>query len=99
MESISALVETGIPSFDRLLDHRSPDVLAFVPLSGDCLQRLRYEFERLVERRALVLRRTGLRIRSRRPAPVPGFRRLHTHQIVVIEEFVAVADEQVGAGI
>src|ERR1051326_6459209 len=82
MKPVSALVAAGTPPPDRLLDHRTPNVFAFVPFSGQCLQRLGDYVERLVEGRTLVIRLVALGKRSCRAAALPGLGHLDRKSVV-----------------
>src|SRR5436190_15943649 len=93
LEPIVGLIETGPPALERLLDHRAPDVLALAALGDQRLQRLEKKIEGLLL--LVFARRCGF------PALFGGAALLLVlaHEVVVVDEFVAVGDQQVGAGV
>src|SRR3954469_11695674 len=84
--AVVRLVEAGIAALERLLDHRAPDLLVGAAL-GD--QRLERAEEEVVGFLLLVVTsRRGLLALLRRPT----FLLVGAHQVVVIDELVAVVD-------
>src|SRR4051794_24020748 len=90
-ETIVRLVEAGLPAFERLLDHRAPDALALAALGDERIQRLDDDIERLLllvlaggRRLAALLRRAALLL-------------IRAHQIVVVDELVAIGDQEIRA--
>src|SRR5690242_4020175 len=90
-EAVVRLVEARIAALERLLDHRAPDALVLAALGDERLQRLDQEVERLL---LLVLaRRRRLAALLRRAALLLVL----AHEVVVVDELVAVRDEQIRA--
>src|SRR3954469_13423684 len=92
-EPVVRLVEAGFAPLESLLDHRAPDVLAGAALSDERVERLDQEIEGFL---LLVL----VLARGRRFAPLlrrPALLLVGAHQIVVVDELVAVADQQIRA--
>src|SRR5690348_4866478 len=90
-KAVVRLVEARLPALQRLLHHRAPDALVLAALGDERLQRFHDEVEGLL---LLVL------ARGRRLAAL--FRRaalllVRADEIVVIDELVAVSDEQIRA--
>src|SRR5688572_27109298 len=90
-ESVVGLVEAGVPALERLLHHRAPDPLFRSALRRQGFQGAEHEVERFLllvlpgrRRLAAFLRRAALVL-------------LGAHQIVVVDELVAVVDEQIRA--
>src|SRR5260221_12125219 len=92
-ETIVRLVESRVAALERLLDHRAPDLLLGAALGGQRFERAEHQVEALL---LLVLARAGGR---GFPALAGGTARLLVlaHEIVVVDELVAVGDQQVGA--
>src|SRR3954468_21417600 len=89
--AVVRLVEAGIAALERLLHHRAPDLLVGAAL-GD--QRLERAEEEVVGFLLLVVTsRRGFLALLRRPT----FLLVGAHEVVVIDELVAVVDEEVGA--
>src|SRR4030095_12522581 len=109
-EAIVRLIEAGLAAFERLLDHRAPDFLLVATLPGERLDGLDDQVERLLPafliassrrggRRAIDRRlRRGLRQRRgcARCSLSRGPPALFADEIVVIDELVAVGDQQIG---
>src|SRR5687767_4239064 len=98
MESIVRLVETGVSALERLLHHRAPDALVGVTLGHQRLERSQHQVEGLLLLVAVAL--LAARAHRRRVAALLGGAALllvGAHQVVVVDEFVAVVDQQVGA--
>src|SRR6185503_12195977 len=94
LEAIVGLVESGFAALERLLDHRAPDFLALAALGDERVERLEHQVEGLLLLVAFLLPGGG------RLAPL--FRRaalllVLAHQVVVVDELVAVGDQQVRA--
>src|SRR6185436_1958428 len=89
-EAIVGLVETRVAALERLLDHRAPDLFLGAALGHQRLQRAEHQIEALL---LLVLARAGGR---GFPPLAGGAARLLVlaHQIVVVDELVAVGDQQ-----
>src|SRR5678815_35714 len=94
-EAIIRLVEPRVAALERLLDHRAPDLFLGAALGHERFQRSEHQIEALL---LLVLAGAGGR---GLPALAGGTARLLVlaHQVVVVDELVAVGDQQVGAGI
>jgi hypothetical protein len=101
--AVERFVEPRLAAPQRLLDHRTPDALFVAALGNQRLDRLDGELERLgpaifvgdrCRRRRLGLR-LGRADRFRR-ALLRRCLALRAHEIVVIDELVAVRDQQVG---
>src|SRR2546423_8412930 len=91
LEPIVGLVEPGLAALERLLDHRAPDLLALAALGDERVQGLEKKIERLL---LLIL------ARRRALAALLGGAALLlvlTHQVVVVDELVAVGDQEVRA--
>src|SRR5258706_4952542 len=90
-EAVVGLVEAGLAALERLLDHRAPDALALAALGDERVERFEQEVEGLL---LLVLARgRGLATLLRRAALLL----VGAHQVVVVDELVAVGDQQVRA--
>src|SRR5690242_2393136 len=91
--TVVGLVEAGLSALQGLLDHRAPDFLARAALGRERLQRLDDEIERLV---LLLGARPGSFL-----ALLGGAALLLVlaHQVVVVDELVAIGDEQVARGV
>src|SRR5439155_5342972 len=98
-EAMSALVETRMAPLDCLFDHGAPDGLVLATLLSDRFQSLDQYVECLLQRWSLVLAFRRLGDGNGGRAASARFRGRRAHQIVVIKEFVAVVNEQVGRGI
>src|SRR5438309_1959043 len=90
-EAVVGLVEAGLSALERLLDHRAPDALALAALGNERVERLQHELVGLLllvlprgRRLAALLRRAALLL-------------VGAHQVVVIDELVAIGDQEVGA--
>src|SRR3977135_2863359 len=100
-KAVVGLVEAGVAALERLLDHRAPDLLVGAALRDERLERAEHHVEGfllLVAAVALVAARAGRRgllaLLRRAPLLLVG-----AHQVVVVDELVAVVDQQVGARI
>src|SRR5687767_10075325 len=95
-EAVVGLVEPGLAALERLLDHRAPDLLALAALGDERVKRLDHQVEGLLLLVALFAAGgRGLAPLLRR-APLLL---VLAHQIVVVDELVAIGDQQVGAGV
>src|ERR1044071_1235428 len=90
-EAIVGFVEAGLAALERLLHHRAPDALALAALGDERVQRFDQQIEALL---LLVLvfagARGGFAALLRRAALLL----VGAHQVVVVDEFVAVVDEE-----
>src|SRR5688572_15937220 len=92
-EAIVRFIEAGVAPLERLLDHRAPDLLVGAALGGERLERAEHQLVGLLllvgaaggGRRVLALLRAA-------PLLLVG-----THQVVVVDELVAVVDEEIRA--
>src|SRR5436309_5276832 len=91
LEPIVGLIESGLTALERLLDHRAPDLFARAALGDERVQRLEHQVERLLllvfaggRRFAALLRRAALLL-------------VLAHQVVVVNELIAVGDQEVRA--
>src|SRR6185436_16002097 len=90
-EAVIGLVESGITAFERLLHHRAPDLLVRPALGDQRLERAEHDVESFL---LLVLgRRRSFLALLRRAALLLVL----AHEIVVVDELVAIRDEQVRA--
>src|SRR5258706_7030374 len=92
-ETIVRLVESRIAALERLLDHRAPDLLLGAALGGQRLERAEHLIKSFL---LLVIARAGGRgfLALFRRAP---FLVVLAHQVVVLDELVAVGDEPIRA--
>src|SRR5688572_11804873 len=98
LEPVVALVEAGLAALDRLLDHRSPDLLLRIALGEQVLGGLHHELDALLP--AVVPAGCGSGRRFRDLFLARDFRPgLAAHQVVVVDELVADADQEVGRGV
>src|SRR3954466_5543334 len=88
LEAVVRLVESRLPPFQRLLHHRAPDFLPFAALGDERVQRFDDEVERLL---LLVLGRSAFAPLLRGAALLLVL----PDEVVVIDEFVAVGDEEI----
>ena len=105
-EAVGAFVEAGVAAFEGLLDHGTVNGIVAVAALGEGFHCFGDQVERVGDGRACGSLGAGLGLNGlgggggglgRGALPRP---RLHrAHEVVVIQEFVAVVDEQVGAGI
>src|SRR5690606_4491134 len=100
-EAVGRLGEAGPPALQRLLHHRAPHLGAVAALGIQRLDGLQHEADRLPRRILLTLLLPGVRRRrflglARAPALA---RRAGTlgDELVVEDELVAVADEEIGS--
>ena len=98
-EAEVGLVETRVAPLDDFLEHRGPDPLAFATVSnhvgeslGRQLDRLGLARFQLLAAASVLFRRAPLGCIAAAAAAAVAL----AHQIVVINEFVAVGDQQVG---
>src|SRR5688572_12536508 len=99
MKAIVRLVEARIPALQRLLHHRAPDALVGVALRHQRLERAEHQVKGLLLLVAAVAL-VAAGAHRRRFASLLGRAALllvGAHQVVVVDEFVAVVDQQVGA--
>src|ERR1041385_903882 len=94
---MGALVESRVLALDRLLPERAANRVIFATLVPQSIDGPRNQIERAIHRKAVFLFRRNSRRRSSWPgsATFPGL--LDPNQIVVINELVAIADEQIGS--
>ncbi len=107
-ETVVRFGESGPAAFEGLLDHRPPDFLLRTALLGQRLERLHDQIEgclgailRLLVFFVFLDRRHGGPPGRGRPgcfARRPFARLLLAHKVVVIDELVAVGDQQIGTG-
>src|SRR5580704_5757237 len=93
---MGSLIESWMSALDCLFDHRSPDSFT-APLFGDRLQGLDHQIKRLGRFRAFAVTvgpGRGSTARRHGGAAVRSAAFL-AHQVVVINEFVAVADKKI----
>src|SRR3954467_530856 len=89
--AVVGLVEAWVPALERLLDHRAPDLFLRAALRHEGFERADHEVDPFL---ALVL------ARRRCLAPLlhgAALLLLLAHQVVVEDELIAVADEEIGA--
>src|SRR5581483_2163539 len=91
LESVVRFVEAGMAALERLLDHRAPDALVRAALGAERLQGAEHEVEGFL----LLVLAGGRSVAAlfRRAALLL----LVAHEIVVVDELVAVGDEQIRA--
>ena len=101
-EAVVTLVETRIAALDHFLEHGGPDALAVAAIGhqvdeggGDDFHRLGLAFLLLLAAPRFLFRRPLLALAAL--AATAGL--AVAHQVVVINEFVAVGDQQVGAAL
>ena len=97
-EPVRALVEAGVLAFDGLFYQGAANRIVLATFGAQRFQGLREELEGAVDGRS----RAMIPVRGRLLPSHGGcgagtfLRRFDTHQVVVIDEFVAVADKQIG---
>src|SRR3954447_20145087 len=89
--AVVSFVEAGIAPLERLLHHRAPDLLVGAALGDQRLERAEEEVIGLLL--LVVAGRRGFLALLRRAA----FLLVGAHQVVIVDELVAVVDEKVGA--
>src|SRR5688572_6491455 len=102
-EAVVALVEARVTALERLLDHRAPDLLVLVALLGQRVDRVEQQVERFLPAifvgllclRLWVLRSFRRRFRRLAPRALLLLALVLPHEIVVVDELVAVRDQQV----
>src|SRR5579859_3234008 len=93
LEPVIRLVETRLPPLECLLHHRAPDFFPFAALGNERVQGLDDQVERLL---LLVLCRGGTFAPLLRST---ALLLVLPHEVVVIDELVAVGDEEIRARI
>src|SRR5512134_4044249 len=92
-KTVVRLVEARVAALERLLDHRAPDLLFRPALGGERFERGKHLIEGfLLLVVAAARRRRVAALLRRAPLLILG-----AHEIVVVDELVAVVDEQIGA--
>src|SRR3990172_7859816 len=97
---VIGFVEAGVAPFQRLLDHRSPDLLLFAALFKQVGHGFQHQFEPRLFFLILVLgTRLAHRLGGDGLAGAPPLPSGFAHQVVVKDELVAVGNEQVRGGL
>src|SRR3712207_6549142 len=91
-----ALIEAWIAPLDRLLNEGASDLVIITALGAQCLERAANEFQGALWcwTTAVPIVRPG-RLRRLRCRPPPPRRLLGPDEIVVVDELVAIADEEI----
>src|SRR5687768_3120819 len=94
-EAVIALVESRVAPLQRLLDHRTPDALVGVALGHQRFERAEHQIESLLLLVAVRLVASGARRRGFAPLlRAAALLLVGAHQVVVVDELVAVLDQQ-----
>src|ERR1700741_1502863 len=97
-EAIVRLVEARVAALECLLHHRAPDALVGVALGHQRVERAEHQVEGLLLLVAVAL--VAARARGRGLAPLlrrAALLLVGAHQVVVVDELVAVVDQQIRA--
>src|SRR5450432_479387 len=97
-ESVGALIEAWMLTLDRLLHARAVNERILAALRPERVERFHQEVERFLDGRTLVFFLGDFYwcLRGGGAGTLPC--RLGPHQVVVVEKFVAVIDEQIRGG-